>query len=160
MSDSLIAFQPAIDEPSNGTPSLRNSSLIVRTWWARCCHLPRGSVKRKSTYLASCSLIRSRTCFVSAIARFRVFKVEGLKKLSRRPRLPPGQPFRGGRGAAARSHKKVSRQGCQVRERTHEPGRPVKSHWLKSHRGRALRCGCGSPRRSSRQRSCHLRSEE
>src|SRR5438874_7162373 len=80
MSDSLIAFQPAIDEPSNGTPSLRNSSLIVRTWWARCWQLPRGSVKRKSTYLASCSLIISRTCFVSAIARFRVFKVEGIKE--------------------------------------------------------------------------------
>jgi len=31
MSDSLIAFQPAIEEPSNGTPSLRNSSVIVRT---------------------------------------------------------------------------------------------------------------------------------
>src|SRR5438477_1553440 len=94
MSDSLIAFQPAMDEPSNGTPSLRNSSLIVRTWWARCCHLPRGSVKRKSTYLASCSLIISRTCFVSAIARFRVFKVEGTKEalaagpILARPALP------------------------------------------------------------------------
>ena len=30
MSDSLIAFQPAIDEPSNITPSFRKSSLIVR----------------------------------------------------------------------------------------------------------------------------------
>src|SRR6516165_3982704 len=29
MSDSLIAFHPAIDEPSNMTPSLRKSSVIV-----------------------------------------------------------------------------------------------------------------------------------
>jgi Trk-type K+ transport system membrane component len=31
MSDSLIAFHPAIDEPSNITPSFRKFSLIVRT---------------------------------------------------------------------------------------------------------------------------------
>src|SRR5205807_5287280 len=71
MSDSLIAFQPAIDEPSNITPSLRKSSVIVRTWCARCCHLPRGSVNRKSTNLTSCSLIISITFWVSDIATFR-----------------------------------------------------------------------------------------
>src|SRR5580692_102209 len=71
MSDSLIAFHPAIDEPSNITPSDKNSGVIVRTWCARCCHLPRGSVKRKSTYLTSCSLIMSMTFWVSDIATFR-----------------------------------------------------------------------------------------
>src|ERR1700731_3829119 len=71
MSESLIAFHPAIDEPSNMTPSFRKSSVIVRTWCARCCHLPRGSVKRKSTYLTSCSLIMSMTFWVSDIATFR-----------------------------------------------------------------------------------------
>src|SRR5438046_5988836 len=126
MSDSLIAFQPAMDEPSNGTPSLRNSSLIVRTWWARCCHLPRGSVKRESSYLASCSLIISRTCFVSAIARFRVFKVEGIKEALAAGPIIARPAFRGGRGAAARGHEKVSRQGCQARERAHRaPDFPV-----------------------------------
>ena len=50
MSDSLIAFQPAMEEPSNMMPSVRKSSLMVAICWARCCHLPRGSVKRKSTY--------------------------------------------------------------------------------------------------------------
>src|SRR5665213_3647372 len=70
MSDSLIAFHPAIDEPSNITPSSRNSGVMVRTWWARCCHLPRGSVKRKSTYFASCSVNRSITVSISpAIVR-------------------------------------------------------------------------------------------
>src|SRR5215471_5508282 len=67
MSESLIAFQPAIDEPSNITPPSRKSSLIVRTWCAKCCHLPRGSVKRKSTNLTSCSLIISMTFAVSDI---------------------------------------------------------------------------------------------
>src|SRR5437764_8308739 len=71
MSDSFIAFQPAIDDPSNITPSFKKSSLIVRTWWARCCHLPRGSVNRKSTYLTSCSLIISITFWVSDIVTFR-----------------------------------------------------------------------------------------
>src|SRR5215470_13843192 len=65
MSDSLIAFQPAIDEPSNITPSVSRSSSTVATVCARCCHLPRGSVKRKSTYLTSCSLIVARTFFTS-----------------------------------------------------------------------------------------------
>src|SRR5882757_10782483 len=70
MSESLIAFQPAIEEPSNGTPSLRKSSVIVRTAWARCCHLPRGSVKRKSTYFTSCSLMSEKIFAVSAMMGF------------------------------------------------------------------------------------------
>ena len=46
MSDSLIAFQPAIDEPSNMTPVVSASSSTASTYIPRCCHLPRGSVKR------------------------------------------------------------------------------------------------------------------
>src|SRR6476620_3844431 len=61
MSDSLIAFQPAIDEPSNITPSTNVSSSIMPTSNVTCCHLPRGSVKRRSTYLTSLSLIDFRT---------------------------------------------------------------------------------------------------
>src|SRR6516162_7624232 len=91
MSESLIAFQPAIDEPSNITPSLRKSSVIVRTWCARCCHLPRGSVKRKSTNLTSCSLIISRTLSVSDIARFRS-KIDRTLEHNRQRLL--GHPFR------------------------------------------------------------------
>src|SRR5579862_7764662 len=60
MSLSLIAFQPAIDEPSNIWPSARHSSSIRLRSKVTCCSLPRGSVKRKSTYLTSCSLISSR----------------------------------------------------------------------------------------------------
>src|SRR3954449_7914867 len=61
MSDSLIAFQPAIEEPSNMTPSAKVSSSIMPTSKVTCCHLPRGSVKRRSTYLTSLSLIDFRT---------------------------------------------------------------------------------------------------
>ena len=57
MSNSLIAFQPAIEEPSNIWPSANVSSSIMVTSKVTCCHLPRGSVKRKSTYFTSLSLI-------------------------------------------------------------------------------------------------------
>src|SRR4051794_13629878 len=61
MSDSLIAFQPAIEEPSNMVPSAKMSSSIMPMSKVTCCHLPRGSVKRRSTYLTSLSLIDFRT---------------------------------------------------------------------------------------------------
>src|SRR5215475_6167507 len=61
MSDSLIAFQPAIEEPSNIWPSANVSSSINETSNVTCCHLPRGSVKRRSTYFTSLSLIDFRT---------------------------------------------------------------------------------------------------
>src|SRR5262245_40881986 len=57
MSDSWIAFQPAIEEPSNIMPSANVSSSMVLMSKVTCCHLPRGSVKRKSAYLTSLSLI-------------------------------------------------------------------------------------------------------
>src|SRR5487761_2026881 len=61
MSDSLIAFQPAMEEPSNIVPSAKISSSIMEMSKVTCCHLPRGSVKRRSTYLTSLSLIDLRT---------------------------------------------------------------------------------------------------
>src|SRR3974390_99534 len=57
MSDSWIAFQPAIEEPSNIWPSAKVSSSIKDTSKVTCCHLPRGSVNRKSAYFTSLSLI-------------------------------------------------------------------------------------------------------
>src|SRR6478752_2278447 len=61
MSDSLIAFQPAIEEPSNIKPSAKTSSSMMPVSKVTCCHLPRGSVKRRSTYLTSLSLMDLRT---------------------------------------------------------------------------------------------------
>src|SRR5215470_4558875 len=64
MSDSWIAFQPAIEEPSNIWPSAKVSSDIMETSKVTCCHLPRGSVNRKSAYLTSLSLI----IFITSLA--------------------------------------------------------------------------------------------
>src|SRR5580693_4791788 len=70
MSDSLIAFQPAIEEPSNIWPSAKVSSSIMPLSKVTCCHLPRGSVKRKSTYLTSLSLIIFMTSLAVVMRRF------------------------------------------------------------------------------------------
>src|SRR4051794_34887868 len=64
MSDSLIAFQPAIEEPSNMTPSANMSSSTSMTSIVTCCSLPFGSVKRRSTNFTSLSLI----CFMMSLA--------------------------------------------------------------------------------------------
>src|SRR6185503_6565873 len=60
MSDSLIAFQPAMEEPSNIVPLVRKSSSTIDRSNVTCCHLPRGSVKRTSTNLTSLVLIIER----------------------------------------------------------------------------------------------------
>ena len=64
MSDSLMAFQPAIEEPSNMTPSANMSSSTSTTSIVTCCSLPFGSVKRRSTNFTSLSLI----CFMMSLA--------------------------------------------------------------------------------------------
>ena len=61
MSDSLIPFQPAIDEPSNILPSVNMSSSTMPAGTDTCCSLPRVSVKRRSTNFTSASLIIFRT---------------------------------------------------------------------------------------------------
>ena len=61
MSDSLIAFQPAMEDPSNAVPSANMSSSTMETSIVTCCILPRGSVNRRSTYLTSLSLMLFRT---------------------------------------------------------------------------------------------------
>ncbi len=49
MSDSLMTFQPAIEDPSNMMPSVKASSSMIFASMVTCCIFPRGSVKRKST---------------------------------------------------------------------------------------------------------------
>src|ERR1044071_3301315 len=68
MSDSLMAFQPAIDEPSNIWPSEKNSSSTSSRSNVTCCHLPFGSVKRRSTYFTSLSSMNLRTSLPVFIA--------------------------------------------------------------------------------------------
>src|SRR5262245_60711198 len=67
MSDSLITFQPAIEEPSNMMPSVKASSSMILASMVTCCIFPRGSVKRRSTNLTSSSLIFLVTLLASAI---------------------------------------------------------------------------------------------
>src|ERR671931_1718087 len=67
MSDSWIAFQPAIEEPSNMMPSAKVSSPMVEISTVTCCHLPRGSVNRKSTNFTSLSLTIFRTSLAVVI---------------------------------------------------------------------------------------------
>src|SRR5690606_27347925 len=69
MSDSLIVFQPAIDDPSNIRPSSSMSSSITPEAIVRCCHLPLGSVKRRSIHSISSSLIRFTISDALAISR-------------------------------------------------------------------------------------------
>ena len=60
MSDSLIPFQPAIEEPSNIAPSAKNSLSTFEAGKVTCCSFPRGSVKRRSNQRASLSAINLR----------------------------------------------------------------------------------------------------
>ena len=68
MSDSLMPFQPAIDEPSNIFPSVNMSSSTMLAGIDTCCSLPRVSVKRRSTNLTSLSFINFRTSFAADMA--------------------------------------------------------------------------------------------
>lgn len=61
ISDSLMAFHPAMDDPSNMIPSSKESSSMNSDVIVRCCHFPLGSVKRRSTNLTSCSFRTRRT---------------------------------------------------------------------------------------------------
>ena len=77
ISDSLIAFQPAIDDPSKKTPSFNISSSTIVESIVKCCNLPLGSVNLRSTHSASLSL-RSE---VGAIVKSLLFKTDNTFKL-------------------------------------------------------------------------------
>jgi hypothetical protein len=63
MSDSLIAWNPRIDEPSNPTPSSKMSSSTSAIDLDVCCQVPRRSENRKSTIWTPASLA---ICITSA----------------------------------------------------------------------------------------------
>src|SRR5262249_53864380 len=90
-----MAFQPAIEEPSNIWPSEKVSSPMTLTSKVTCCHLPRGSVKRKSANLTSLSLMSFRTSLAVVI--------DTVPLVFRRFPLPTLPRLRGrvGRGKAA-----------------------------------------------------------
>src|SRR5262249_24478213 len=90
-----MAFHPAIEEPSNIWPSENVSSLMMPMSKVTCCHLPRGSVKRKSANLTSLSLMSFRTSLAVVI--------DAIPLVFRRFPLPtlPRKRGRVGRGKAA-----------------------------------------------------------
>jgi hypothetical protein len=57
MSDSLMPFQPATEDPSNIWPSVKVSSLRRLAGIETCCSLPLVSVNLKSTNLTPYSLM-------------------------------------------------------------------------------------------------------
>ena len=81
MSDSLIPFQPAIEEPSNIFPSTKKSSLTSPIGIETCCSLPLVSVNRRSIQRASLSLIRFRV-FSDICSSNREFVVRYFRSLA------------------------------------------------------------------------------
>src|SRR5690554_5558747 len=71
MSDSLMPFQPVMEDPSNIWPFSKNSSSTFRAGMVTCCSLPRVSVKRRSTHLISCSSMRARVLADMYVLRLR-----------------------------------------------------------------------------------------
>src|SRR5690625_7934852 len=65
MSDSLMPFQPRMEEPSNIRPSSKNDSSTLLAGMLTCCSLQRVSVKRISTQRASLSLIRHSIFYIN-----------------------------------------------------------------------------------------------
>ena len=61
MSDSFIAFQPAIEEPSKNTPSFSIPSSATVVSIVKCCSFPLGSVNLRSKNSTSLSLIIFKT---------------------------------------------------------------------------------------------------
>ena len=69
MSDSWMAWNPRIDEPSNPKPSAKLSSVSSLTGIEKCCMRPGRSQKRRSTILTPLSLASARTSLgVSAMS--------------------------------------------------------------------------------------------
>ena len=63
MSDSLMACQPRMLEPSKPSPSSKIVFVRASAGMVKCCHRPGKSMKRRSTALTSFSRIRARTSF-------------------------------------------------------------------------------------------------
>src|ERR1700728_1569952 len=98
MSDSLIPFQPAIDDPSNILPSVKNPSSTRRVGTVTCCSLPIVSVNRRSANLASFSLINFRTSAgvmgvlagggIAVVCRRRAGNADSVQLACQAPRSP------------------------------------------------------------------------
>src|SRR6516162_152243 len=61
MSDSLIACQPRMLDPSKPRPSSKTCSSRASAGMVKCCHRPGKSMNRKSTALTSLERMSART---------------------------------------------------------------------------------------------------
>src|SRR5262249_46026718 len=61
MSDSLMACQPRMLDPSKPTPSSKTDSSNASAGMVKCCHKPGKSMNRRSTARTSFSRMRART---------------------------------------------------------------------------------------------------
>src|SRR5215469_4383885 len=61
MSDSLMACQPRMLDPSKPTPSSKTDSSRASAGMVKCCHKPGKSMNRRSTARTSFSRMRART---------------------------------------------------------------------------------------------------
>src|SRR5689334_18363406 len=98
MSDSLMAIQPRMLEPSKPRPSSKVASDRASAGMVKCCHRPGKSMKRRSTARTSFSRIRARTSLGVTVANLQ--KELGRGRLGR-GRQPPGRGARGAGGSAA-----------------------------------------------------------
>src|SRR6476646_11223488 len=112
MSDSLIAFHPSMEEPSNIKPSVSASSSMALEHIVRCCHLPFGSVKRRSTQSISSSLILER--MVSAL-----FAIGSPSLKFQNARTKSDEP---GDGRAATMRIELVNSDCRAAAESQEPG--------------------------------------
>ena len=140
MSDSLMAFHPAIDEPSNMMPSSSVSSSTIEMSKVTCCHLPRGSVKRKSTYFTSFSLMNFKTSLALFMA------------VSRPLSFTLASGWFSGQAGFASPAGEVQPAGRRP------PGRLKGSEAVRWRRSRSRRSGCGPLAPRKKQKSCHRRS--
>src|SRR5690554_2279836 len=86
MSDSLMPFQPLIDEPSNILPSSNSEGSTMLAGNVTCCCTPRMSTKRRSTNSTLWSLINFSTFSSDMVVRPLVG--EGLLPLEQAPCQP------------------------------------------------------------------------
>ena len=75
ISDALIPFQPATEEPSNAWPSVNLLLSKAATGTDTCCSFPLVSVKRKSTNFTLLLLIFFITSDTPAILNSLIIKI-------------------------------------------------------------------------------------
>ena len=135
-------------------PSRNTSSSMVETCCAVCCHLPRGSVNRRSTYSTECSVSISSTLPTPPSVPAGLLAMYGFPVL-----VSIGAPAIASEAGAElwpallRSLREAARNAFPLRVEA-VSSLSCRARWRPR---RVRRCGCGSPPRPRRRRSCRRR---